>query len=124
MAEERISIHICSNKCRCLREVKEGYSIVNGLSNGTYCSAYIHGTWQRIDPEKDCKDCKRAEYDGMSRTEAIERMAKALYEMDEERCSNNDCPYGGSTCAGCPIWEKNEKLAEAALNALVGKGQI
>lgn len=82
MAEERISIHICSNKCRCLREIKEGYSIVNGLSKGTYCSAYIHGTWQKIDPEKDCKDCTRAEYEGMSRTEAIKRMAKAMCKED------------------------------------------
>ena len=78
MAEERISIHRCSNKCRFLREVKEGYSIVNGLSTGTYCSAYIHGTWKKIDPEKDCKDCKMAEYDGMSRTETVKRMDGAM----------------------------------------------
>ena len=105
MAEERISIHRCSNKCRFLREVKEGYSIVNGLSAGTYCSAYIHGTWNKIDPEKDCKNCKRAEYDGMSRTEAIERMANVFYDF----------------CEGCKTYEEYERLAEAALDALVDK---
>ena len=122
MAEERISIHRCSNKCRFLREVKEGYSIVNGLSAGTYCTAYIHGQWQKIDPEKDCKDCKRAEYNGIPRTEAIERMAKALYDKYEVRCNSDDCPPNdGTTCEGCQIWEIYEEVAEAALDALVGK---
>lgn len=115
MAEERISVHICSNKCRYLREVKEGYSIVNGLSDGIYCSAYIHGAWQKIDPEKDCKDCQRAEYNGISRTEAIERMAKAMWKSD-----NKDLPTS--------YWQtqmkeaKNRYLqrAEAALDALIG----
>lgn len=106
MAEERISIHRCSNKCRCLREVKEGYSIVNGLSNGTYCSAYIHGTWQKIDPEKDCKNCKRAEYNGMSRTEAVERMAAAMA-----------VPYFNDIHAS--ELDMLEALAEAALDALI-----
>ena len=107
MAEERISIHRCSNKCRFLREVKEGYSIVNGLSAGTYCTAYIHGQWQKIDPEKDCKDCKRAEYDGIPRTEAIERMAKAMSET-----------YFNDVHASEP--DMLEALAEAALDALIG----
>lgn len=109
MAEERILIHICSKTCRCLREVKEGYSIVNGLSNGTYCSAYIHGTWQKIDPEKDCKNCKRAEYNGISRTEAIEHMANAM--------SNT---YFNDVHASEP--DILEKMADAALDALI-KGE-
>lgn len=103
MAEERISVHICSNKCRCLREIKEGYSIVNGLSNGTYCSAYIHGPWQKIDPEKDCEKCSRAQYNGIPRSEAVERMAKAMAADDV-------------------AVEGYKVLAEAALDALVGKG--
>ena len=80
MAEERIVIHRCSNQCRCLREISGGCDMVKEecMSNGTYCTAYIHGQWQKIDPEKDCKNCKRAEYDGISRTEAIESMAKAM----------------------------------------------
>lgn len=102
MAEERISIHHCSNKCRYLREVKGGCDMVKEecMSNGTYCTAYIHGQWQKIDPEKDCKNCKRAEYDGISRTEAIERMAK------------------GSAKYNDPV-----KQAEAALDALISLPQ-
>lgn len=114
MAEERISVHICSNKCRCLREVKKGYSIVNGLSNGTYCSAYIHGTWQKIDPEKDCKDCKRAEYIGISRTEAIERMAKGIWKED-----NEDLPVSYWETQMREAKERYFKKAEAALDALI-----
>ena len=113
MAEERISVHICSNKCRCLREISENFDVI-GLPEGTYCSAYIHGPWQKIDPEKDCKDCQMAEYNGLSRTEAIERMANAMWKSD-----NKDLPTS--------YWEtqmkeaKNRYLqrAEAALDALI-----
>lgn len=118
MAEERISIHRCSNKCRCLREVKEGYSIVNGLSNGTYCSAYIHGPWQKIDPEKDCKDCKRAEYEGMSRTEAIERMAHALCVKVHGPCDLCGNVKNGNE-GHCNDYKS---YAEAALDALIKQG--
>lgn len=72
-------------KSRCLREIKEGYSIVNGLSNGTYCSAYIHGPWQKIDPEKDCEKCSQARYIGIPRSEAVERIAKALWDRNQKR---------------------------------------
>lgn len=124
MAEERISVHICSNKCRCLREIKEGYSIVNGLSNGTYCSAYIHGTWQRIDPEKDCKNCERAEYDGISRTEAIERMAKALWDRNQKRIARINKEFvitpWDTVERPSPNTQVYLENAEAVLDALIG----
>lgn len=114
MSEERIAISIVSGRCRSMREVIAGYSIVKKecLSDGMYCSAYIHGPWQRIDPEKDCKNCKRAEYNGMTVGEAIERMAKAMCEKDTSI-----------------KWEKNgvvyqhiyKDLAKAALEALIKK---
>ncbi|WP_143351264.1 hypothetical protein [Candidatus Avelusimicrobium gallicola] len=56
---------------------------------------------------------------GLPRTEAIERMAKALYDKYEVRCNSDDCPNEGPICEGCPIWEKYEKMAEAALDALL-----
>lgn len=115
MSEERISIRIVPERCKSIRKVIAGYTIVkqNGISDGTYCSAYIHGPWQRIDPEKDCKNCKRAEYNGMTVGEAIERMAKAVIKKG----TGND-------------WENNEAvyrymykdLAEAALDALLKGG--
>lgn len=121
MAEERIVIYIVSGKCRNLREVKEGYSIVkeDGLSDGIYCSAYIHGNWQKIDSEKDCKGCKRTEYNGLSRTEAIERMAVAMCL----KCNKTD------TCENCLSASNGDcdlksyyPLAAAALDALI-KGE-
>ena len=105
MAEERISVHICSNKCRCLREISKNFDVI-GLPEGTYCSAYIHGPWQKIDPEKDCKDCQMAEYNGLSRTEAIERMANAMSDT-----------YFNDVHASEP--DMLEKMAEAALDALI-----
>lgn len=119
MAEERISIYHCSNKCRCLREVKEGYSIVNGLSNGTYCSAYIHGTWQKIDPEKDCKDCKRAEYDGMTRSEVVKRMAEAMCMRANRIFDCTDCLTAAK--GDCEV-RLYHNMAAAALDALIKKG--
>ena len=103
MAEERISVHICSNKCRCLREISENFDVV-GLPEGTYCAAYIHD----------------GEYNGLSRTEAVERMARALYAKYEVMCNSDDCPNDGPTCEGCPIWKKYEEMSSAALDALVG----
>ena len=58
---------------------------------------------------------------GMSRTEAIERMARALYAKYEVMCNSDDCPNDGPTCEDCPIWKKYEEMAEAALDALVDK---
>ena len=109
MAEERILIRHYSNECRYMRVVSCDILKEEGLSNGTYCSAYIHGPWQRIDPEKDCKDCKRAEYIGMSRTEAIERMANAM-----------SVPYFNEVHASEP--DMLQSLAEAALDALLKGG--
>lgn len=122
MAEERISVHICSNKCRCLREISENFDVV-GLPEGTYCAAYIHGAWQKIDPEKDCKDCKRAEYNGLSRTEAIERMAKAMWNRNQKQIARTNKEFV------ITLWETIERPspntqifleeAEAALDALI-----
>lgn len=66
--KERILIIPCRSECNCIRPV----------GNELYCGAYIHGDWVKIDPEKDCKNCKRAEYDGMSRTETVKRMDGAM----------------------------------------------
>lgn len=61
-------------------------------------------------------------YNTISRTEAIERMAKALYDKYEVRCNSDDCPNDGPTCEGCPIWKKYEEMAGTALEALI-KGE-
>ena len=55
----------------------------------------------------------------MTRSEAVERMARALYSKYEVRCNSDDCPNDGPTCEGCPIWKKYEEMASAALDALL-----
>lgn len=88
--KERILIIPCRSECNCIRPV----------GNELYCGAYIHGDWVKIDPEKDCKNCKHAQYNGIGRSEAIEKMAKAM--------SANDMPVEGY-----------KVLAEAALDSLL-----
>lgn len=88
--EKRILIIPCRSECNCIRPV----------GNELYCGAYIHGDWVKIDPEKDCKNCKHAQYNGISRAEAIEKMAKAM--------SANDMPVAGY-----------KVLAEVALDSLL-----
>lgn len=90
--EERILIIPCRSECNCIRPV----------GNELYCGAYIHSDWVKIDPEKDCKNCKHAQYNGISRAEAIHRMAVAI--------SNDDS-----------LLPHYERLAEVALDALVDK---
>lgn len=88
--EERILIIPCSGECNCIRPV----------GNELYCGAYTHKDWAKIDPEKDCKDCSRAQYNGIPRSEAVERMAKAMAADDV-------------------AVEGYKVLAEAALDALI-----
>lgn len=58
-------------------------------------------------------------YNTISRTEAIQRMARALYSKYVVRCNSEDCPNDGPTCEGCKIWKKYEEMAAAALDALL-----
>lgn len=94
--EERILIIPCRSECNCIRPV----------GNELYCGAYIHGDWVKIDPEKDCKNCKHAQYNGISRAEAIEKMAEAM-----------EVPYFDDIHASEP--DMLEALAAAALDALI-----
>lgn len=64
-----------------------------------------------------CKDCQG----GMTRQEAIERMAKAMYDFEIVACSHEEC--GNKQCENCEIWKWCENIAEAALNALLDKGE-
>lgn len=89
---------------------------MNGFLDGPYCSAYIHGTWQKIDPEKDCKDCKRAEYDGMTRAEAVERMAAAMCMRANRIFDCTDCLTAAK--GDCEV-RAYYNIAEAALDSLL-----
>ena len=65
----------------------------------------------------DCECCEEkdwcSEKDGMTRQEAIERMAKAI-------CASNMAPDCLWECETCDRWKgSDKKAAEAALNALL-----
>lgn len=63
---------------------------------------------------------------GMTRAEAVERIAKSLYNKEQVSCNKLDCKqYRGldETCEGCQLWEKYEHLAKAALDALLGENK-
>ena len=53
----------------------------------------------------------------MTRQEAIERMAKAIYTFEIIACSHDEC--GNKQCENCETWKWCENIAEAALNSLL-----
>lgn len=95
--EERILATKCSGDCLYLRIVGDD---CEWASNGTYCAKDLK--WKRVS-EGACAKCKTPKYQGITRQEAIERMAKAL-------------------CADDVMREGYYQMAEAALNALLQKG--
>ena len=54
---------------------------------------------------------------GITRQEAINRMAKAIYTFEIIACSHEEC--GNKQCENCETWKWCENIAEAALNSLL-----
>ena len=104
--EERILITKCSSHCHALRVSCDPFDDDNGM----YCDK--SGKWVRI-TEKDCAKCKDPVLYGISRQDAIERMAKAICKIS---CA---CKY--YSCGNCTEFLEHytPDLAEAALNALL-----
>ena len=106
--EERILITKCSSNCHALRVNCDPFDDDDGM----YCDK--SGKWVRI-TEKDCAKCKAPVLFGLSRSEVIERMAKALHYRStvisdmEKDWGKLDESWRDSFC----------KYAEAALNALL-----
>ena len=73
--EERILITKCSSHCHALRISCDPFDDDDGM----YCDK--SGKWVRI-TEKDCAKCKDPVLYGISRQDAIERMAKGLFKVD------------------------------------------
>ena len=90
--EERILITKCSGWCHALRVSCDPFDDDDGM----YCDK--SGKWVRI-TEKECAKCKSPVLLGLSRSEVIERMAKAIEE------NLNGSSYNS--------------LAEAVLNSLL-----
>ena len=104
--EERILITKCSSWCHALRVSCDPFDDDDGM----YCDK--SGKWVRI-TEKECAKCKDPVLYGISRQEAIERIAKAI-------CASNMAPDYLWECETCDRWKGSDKeAAEAALNALL-----
>ena len=92
--EERILITKCSSWCPALRVSCDQF---DDDDDGMYCDK--SGKWVRI-TEKDCAKCKAPVLLGLSRSEVIDKIAKAIEE------NLNGSSY--------------KSLAEAVLNSLLG----
>ena len=71
--EERILITKCSSHCHALRVSCDPFDDDDGM----YCDK--SGKWVRI-TEKECAKCKNPVLLGLSRSEVIEKIAKAIEE--------------------------------------------
>ena len=77
-----------------------------------YCDK--SGKWVRI-TYKECAKCKSPVIAGITRAEAVERMAKGIFSEIW------GLPNNRFDLAKCSVKARNRKLAEAALDALLGK---
>ena len=90
---------------------KEGRILITQWNiNYDICTA---PTEYQCGTSKSCDDCKV----GMTRQEAINSMAKAIYTFEIIACSHDEC--GNKQCENCETWKWCENIAEAALNALL-----
>ena len=105
--EKRIVITEVYGGCRNLRITDEG----------TYCAAYIHGGWEKIEPDA-CGHCQREKYlSGQSRQEVLNIITRTLEEKAEQMVRANretdiyDNPDG------------REEIAQAILDGLLREGK-
>lgn len=110
--EERILITKCSPHCHALRISCDPFDDDDGM----FCDK--SGRYERI-TEKDCAKCKNPVLAGMTRAEAVERMAKAMCKkcIGCYNCRNKN------NKAECKKFIKGNLYvfyAEAALDALLG----
>lgn len=105
--EKRIVITEVYGGCRNLRITDEG----------TYCAAYIHGGWEKIEPGA-CDICQREKYlSGQSRQEVLNIITRTLEAKAEQMVRANretdiyDNPDG------------REEIAQAILDGLLREGK-
>lgn len=110
--EERILITKCSSHCHALRVGCDPFDDDDGM----YCDK--SGKWVRI-TEKDCAKCKSPVLLGLSRSEVIERMAKAICETGIG-CHNCHRENNKEECKKFIKGNLYLLYAEASLDALLG----
>lgn len=121
MKEKRILCIEVSGECENLANINSPFlAYAFECKQGLYCIKNPVA-WKPITKDA-CKNCKHAGYKGITREQAIEKMAKAM-------CRKSN----GGTCDGCSVFEEPDKErckeiymhpefvdgAEAALNALL-----
>ena len=96
MNENRILCTEVNGDCYYFREVTEPEPwLLEIVSQGCYCLA--NGGWEIITKDK-CKNCLKKKYVGITREQAIEKMAKAICRTDGGDCE--DCGFKGNE-KGC-----------------------
>lgn len=103
MAEERILIFDVGDQCAYRSEASVAYFAKNGEKIGTRQELVCHreDNWGAKCDDKWCEKCDKKHFVGMTRQEAIKKMADAIWET------------GGS----------EYQMAEAALNALLSESK-
>ena len=107
MNEERIYCIEVSGECQYLMNVNRPVlAHLCGSTLGLYCTKNF--SWKPITKDA-CKNCKEGRYQGFTRKQTIEKMAKAIYKA---MCPNLSQMFAGG-------WHAYTKIAEAALNSLL-----
>lgn len=110
MKEKRILCVEVSSECQHLMDVNRPVlAHLCECSQGLYCTKNIY--WKPISKDA-CKNCKEGRYQGITREQAIEKMAKAIIcRACEDYLHEDTDPLTSSASAVA--------YAEAALNALL-----
>jgi hypothetical protein len=107
MSEKRIYCIEVSGECKYLLDVnRPALAHLCESTQGLYCTKNF--SWKPIVKET-CKVCSAAEYLGITREQAIEKMAKAIYEA---MCPNLSQMFAGG-------WHACTKIAEAVLEDIL-----
>ena len=121
MNEKRILCTEVNGDCYYFREVTEPEPwLLEIVSQGCYCLA--NGGWEIITKDK-CKNCIKKKYVGITREQAIYKMAKALCNMYYSACS--ECAFKDKP-KECKSLLKNSDFyeqGEAVLDALLSQGE-
>ena len=117
MKENRIYCTEVRGECQHLMDTTSPLSAyICQYPSGFYCNKDI--AWKPI-TENACKNCKEGRYQGLTREQAIEKMAKAICITYGEDCET--CRFNGNE-KGCKRYLEFQNyiaMAEAALNALL-----
>ena len=96
MSEKRIYCIEVSGECKYLLNVnRPALAHLCESTPGLYCTKNF--SWKPITKDA-CKNCKEGKYQGFTRKQAIEKIAKAICRTDVEDCET--CGFNGNE-KGC-----------------------